>query len=104
VLVMFVVLWPLDVLVERALRSHGRHELRAQVVLEDLGAFESLRRSIAGDHLKVVSLELDQAGAHPTVSLQLAGRAGAVASALRELQGSDGVLLVAHDSLSRLDT
>jgi putative Mg2+ transporter-C (MgtC) family protein len=104
VLVMFVVLWPLDVFVERALRSHGRHELRAQVVLEDLAAFDAFRQSLGGEHLKVISLDLDQGPPHPTVTLQLAGRAGPLATALDELRTAEGVLLVASDSLTRLDT
>lgn len=104
VLVMILVLWPLDVLVERALRARGRHELRAQVVLEDLTAFPAIREALAGEHLKIISLDLQETGRHPAVALHLAGRAPRLDETVRALQGTDGVVVVAHDSLSRLDS
>jgi putative Mg2+ transporter-C (MgtC) family protein len=104
VLVMIVVLWPLDVLVERSLRARGRHELRAQVVLDDLAAYAGLRHALAGQQVKVVSSDLQAEGTAPTLTLQLAGRADHLAETIRVLDGADGVVVVAHDSLTRLDS
>jgi uncharacterized membrane protein YhiD involved in acid resistance len=104
VVVMFMVLWPLDVVVERALKSVGRHEVRAQVVLRDLEAFADLQPILAAEDLKIVSMDLASDTTPPTLTVQLAGRPRPLATVVHELQASEGVLLVAHDSLSRLDT
>jgi putative Mg2+ transporter-C (MgtC) family protein len=104
VLVMIVVLWPLDVVVERALRSRGRHELRAQVLMDDLDAYPRLRDHLAGRPVKVVASELRESAAHPTLTLQLTGRSGHLAETVRALEATEGVRLVAHDSLTRLDS
>jgi putative Mg2+ transporter-C (MgtC) family protein len=103
VLILFLVLWPLDVIVERALRSLGRHEIRAQVVLEDLTVFPRLQRALASDHLRIVSLDLEETSAHPTLTVSLAGRSEPLGDVLRAIESTEGVLLVAHDSPSRLD-
>jgi uncharacterized membrane protein YhiD involved in acid resistance len=104
VLVLIAVLWPLDVFVERALRARGRHEMRAQVVLEDLTAYGGLRGALAEQRIKVVSSDLRSEGGTPTLTLQLAGRADHLAETIRVLDDADGVLVVAHDSLTRLDS
>jgi putative Mg2+ transporter-C (MgtC) family protein len=101
--VLFLVLWPLDVVVERGLRSHARHQLRAKVVLVDLAAFEHVQAALKGEHVKVIELDLDQGPPHPTVTLELAGRYGPLAEVLEQMGAAEGVLLVASDTLSRFD-
>ena len=103
VLVLLIALWPLDVLVERTLQRRGRHDVRAQIVLDDLASYASIRDLIRAQRVRVVDLILSEIGGRPVADLRLSGRAHVVADTLRGLEHAPGVALVAHDSVSRTD-
>jgi len=103
VVVLLIALWPLDILVERALQRRGRHDVHAQVVLDDLASYAAIRDLIRARRVRVVGLTLGEIGGRPVADLRLSGSAQVIAEALGGLEAAPGVMLVAHDSVSRMD-
>ena len=104
VAVLFAVLWPLDRVADRALRSVGRHDVHAQLVLTSLEAVADVQRIVTRPHLRIVSLRLREVGDRPIVDLELSGGAKPLTAVMEELQDLVEVVALAHRSISRMET
>jgi uncharacterized membrane protein YhiD involved in acid resistance len=103
VVVLWLALWPLDRVGERLLHTRGRHEVRVQVIVDDLGAARAVQGCVATHGLRPVELTLTEVMGQPCVDLQLSGRADDVTQTLEALRDLDGAVLVVHGAVSRME-
>lgn len=94
--VLVIALWPLDRLTQQTLSARGRHDVHAQVVLRSLADLSAVQAAMASvDSLRVIDLDLTEVADQPVVDMRLAGRLLRVREALRRLEATDGVVVVA---------
>jgi putative Mg2+ transporter-C (MgtC) family protein len=97
--VLVVVLWPLDLLAERRVQRWGRHDLHAQVVLDDLQAVDQLQATLTDAPLRIVKLALLELGERPVADVQLVGRAPDIQSAVAAVESLPGTVAVVHPGI-----
>jgi putative Mg2+ transporter-C (MgtC) family protein len=97
--VLVVVLWPLDLIAERRVQRWGRHDLHAQVVLDDLQAVDQLQATLTDAPLRIVKLALLELGERPVADVQLVGRAPDLQSAVAAVESLPGTVAVVHPGI-----
>jgi putative Mg2+ transporter-C (MgtC) family protein len=102
VVVLFLALWPLDLLTHRMLQSRGRHDVQIQLVLSSLDVLDRIRELLVADDVRVIEMELTELGGQPMVELRLSGAQREVARVLSEFGSLEGVTAVASGAVARL--
>jgi putative Mg2+ transporter-C (MgtC) family protein len=102
VFVLFVVLWPLDMLTVRLIAARGRQLMHLKVVLDDLRVFTDVKRAVSDDRVRIDDFDLVEVQGRPTVDLRVSGRGVVMSALLDHLEELPGVVLVAHQSVPGL--
>lgn len=102
VIVLFVALWPLDLITQRALQAAGRHDVQVQLVLDSLDALDEVRDTLVSEPVRVIEMRLSELAGQPMVDLQLSGGQRDVTHALSGFNHLDGVRAIASGAVARL--
>lgn len=102
VFVLFVALWPLDLVTHRLLQARGRHDVQVQLVVESLDVLDRIRATLVGDLVRVIEMQLSELGGQPMVELRLSGSQREVTKVLTDFRYLEGVSAIASGAVARL--